>query len=432
MNLWADFDNNQEIALTTIGNRHTRRLTERLILSSLREWLLNEYVAAYCHSLVTSRIFRRCYWVDALGINAKENALSPTPIENDSKTHSSKKRKKEMLQVVPPALQPVITLGQRLGLESKPLALYGLILEAGSSKRKELRATHSAGNAPTNAQTKEVLIPKESGIVHASWLEVAPSLLQEIDQSPAIFLLNPFGHTLFSYDDLVPLYQRSMPTELLFCISHRQLEQRLLAALRAPAQAAALTALLRSDRWKVLPIKEGEMQVAIDGLIDLLITSMKRHFLLPTQRIALPILVRPAVVEMAPYTVIFATRRQDSLLSMNDAICLNSRRVYAQSYHGLLTEEWFVTQQRIHFEEELQTLYQHVLQQGQAQRTRRWPDMRQQLLVSHFGRYTVSEYDSIICQLLQSGKVRCQWKRIALETEEGRIPANDDTLLWLE
>jgi len=240
-------------------------------------------------------------------------------------------------------------------------------------------------------------------------------------------LLNPFGHTLFTYDDLAPLYQRTAPTELCLFISHK----RVMAHLVSSQDASALTALLRSDRWKALPTSDTEVGQTLDRIIDLLIASMQRHFL-PVQRIAFPVQVRPAVVETIPYTLIFATRRQDSLAAMNDAVCLYRRRLYEQSRRGVLGEEWFAAQQQERFAEEMQQLYQRTLQQGRAQRVRRWPDLRQQLLNADFGRSTIHEYDEVIQQLQVNGAVRCDWRRksTAMEVEEPRIPGIDDTLIW--
>src|SRR5206468_2512628 len=119
-----------------------------------------------------------------------------------------------------------------------------------------------------------------------------------------IFLLNPCGPTLFSYDDLALLYQRTVPTELCLLFAHKQIEGHLLAAQRLPAHSTALTALLRSDRWKMLPLEEEKRAEAVQGFLDLFIAAMKRHFLLPVQRIAPPMQTRPALVETMPYTLI--------------------------------------------------------------------------------------------------------------------------------
>ncbi len=446
-NLWPEL-NNAQPSPGTAGHMQEqprrRRLTEQLLLSSLRDWLLHDYVVPYCRALSASRIYRRCYWIDALG------SIEP---RTSAKTEASP---------VPSILQPIVSLADVLAQEGKTIALHGIILEAGSSKRKETRPVEGeqSGNNHVTASAKAVGtlpggqvsrfivgLPQESGIVRASWLEIAPALFDLIGQSPAVFLLNPFGHTLFTYDDLAPLYQRTAPTELCLLISHKQVRAHLTAAHLAPTPlaptplapargATTLTALLRSDRWKALPTDGEAMERAIDGVIDLLIASMQRHFL-SVQRIALPVQIRPAVVETAPYTLIFATRRQDSLANMNDAVCLYRRRLHEQSRRGVLAEEWFAAQQQERLAEEMQQLYRHVLQQGRAQRIRRWPDLRQQLLNADFGCYTVHEYDEVVQQLLASGDVRCEWRRRLAEgrgenteSEERPIPGNEDILLW--
>jgi hypothetical protein len=214
-------------------------------------------------------------------------------------------------------------------------------------------------------------------------------------------------------------------------LAHKQIEGHLQAAQRSPTQEAALTTLLRSDRWKTLPTQEEKRAQAVQGFLDLFTASMKRHFLLPVQRIALPMQTRPAFVEEMAYTLIFATRRQDSLLCMNDAVCRNRRRVHEESHRGVLGEEWFTAQLRERAEAARQQLYQRTLQLGRAQRLRRWPDLRQQLLLANFGLFTSDDYDAVLRQLLLNREVRCEWRKPLAEGEEMRLPGNEDTLLWL-
>lgn len=397
MNLWADFEDKQGDhagRLSHIPAVRSRRSTEQVVLSLLREWLLHDYAATYCRSLAASRIFRRCYWVDALGVPAKTDIL-----------------------------QAIVPLSTLLTQESKPILLRGLVLEAGSSKRKEGRTSQNG-----SIHTKTIALPKESGLVRASWLEAASTLLTEIGSSPGIFLLNPFGQTLFTYDDLLPLYQRTVPTELLFLIPHRQLETLLANAQRTPAQASALTALLRTDRWKTLPIAEEERAQAVTSGIEMFIAAMQRHFSFPVQCINVPIQVRPAVVELVPYTLLFATRRQDSLVSMNNALCLYRRRVYEQSHRGVLAEEWFMQQHQERFEQESLRVTERIVLLGRAQRIRHWPELRQQVLLANFGQFTTHDYDTMLQELLRKGEVRCEWKK--KEHEEAQVPGNEDTLLW--
>lgn len=424
MDLWATSDN--QLAAVEAGRQghvYPRRLSEQVVVPALRAWLLNDYAAAYCRSLASIRIFRRCYWLDALGSDARAQSAG---------------------------LAPVAALSRTLAQESKPIALHGLVLEAGSSRRKETRTAQATQMSDAlaqqngNAKGAAKSLPKESGMLRASWLEAAPSLLQAIEQSPAIFLLNPFGQTLFAYDDLAPLYQRTGPTELCLLLSHRQLGSHLLAASRSlgtpgaagTPNASVLTTLLRTDRWKTLldggeqAAKETVPAQAVDGLIGLFVASMKQRFL-TVQRVALPMQVGPATVENAPYTLVFATRRQDSLAAMNDAVCIYQRRVFTESYQGVLGEAWFLQQQQQRLHEEQQQLRVLVQTQGQALRPRRWPELRQHLALAHFGRWLIAEYDTAIQHLLASGTATCEWRRKPIPTENTpRIPSDEDTLSW--
>ena len=270
--------------------------------------------------------------------------------------------------------------------------------------------------------------------MRASWTDAAPSLLQAIDQSAAIFSLNPFASsTPFNFEDLSPLYQRTAPTELCLLISQKQIESRLIPFLRTPYGASAFTSLLRGDRWKSLLTDNSEMKHLVDGLTGAFFDSMQQQHFLTVQRIPLLMHTAPAVVEPVPYTLIFATRRQDSLFIMNDAICVYHRRMHEQSLEGVLSEAWYAAQQSDRLAEEMQQLYQRVLQQGHAQRQRRWPDLRQQELLANFRQFTLHDYDNVIQKMLQSGEVRCEWRQKPIEnpqSEKQRIPGNEDLLLW--
>lgn len=426
MDLWTGFDNHQQPPDATGHSTHTRRLNERAILSSLRTWLLQEYVAAYCRSLAAMRIFRRCCWIDALGFDHKATIPTPSVEQSAAGTTGTKRtgkgRNKAYVEIAP-ALQPVHSLSQFLAQEGTPITLKSFLLEAGSSRRRPARVAQN-GSTPT---TKPIALPKDGGILRTSWLEAATPLLKEIEQVPAIFLLNPCSPTMFSQDDLIPLYQRTVPTELCLLIPHKQLEAALFAARDAPELGGRMTGLLRTDRWKTLAVGEGELTRTLNELLGLFVASMQRHFPLPVQRIVLPMQIRPGVAEEIPYTLLFATRRQDSLISMNDAVCLYRRHAYEKSRRGVLGEEWFAQQEQQRESEERQRLYERALQLGRAQRIRRWPELRQQLLLINFGQFMLLDYNAVIQQLLLNKEVRCEWRQ-PLEGE--RIPGNDDTLLW--
>ena len=445
MNLWADYDNQHIPAEEAVRHKQRGRLTEQAILSALRSWLLAEYAPSYSHALAAMRFYRRCYWIDAWGMHSRANIpIPPAPIPpiNDEAKGVVKGRKKEVHQQIPPMLQPVAALSAQLAQGNRQLAFYGIVLEAGSSTRKDGKARQNgqAEDAVTTGAgqlaliSSELTLPKESAVLQASWLEVGPMLLKELDQPPAIFLLNPFGATIFRYDDLAPLYQRTAPTELCLLIPHKQVEAQLLASIRSPAIAATLTALLRTDRWKTLLPKDEAAGKRVAVFVDLLLASMQRQFL-SVQRIELSIQTGLALIETIPYTLLFATRSKDSLLCMNDAVCLRRRGLLAQSYRGILGEDWFATQQQERYQEELQQLRQRVLQLGRAQRTRRWPELRQQLLIATFGQFTVRNYDEIIVSLIQDGTVHCEWRsrptgNTSEEASMPDVPGNDDTVLW--
>ena len=394
-NLWPEFDNEQLQADSASRAQKQsiplrRRPTEQVVLSTLREWLLHEYIVPYCRSLAATRIFRHCYWIDGFG----------------GKYIS----------------EPVLSVSQELAKEHKSIFLHYVTLESKRSNRK----ASSAGGIVT--------LPKESGSIRAGWHDAAPSLLQAIDQSAAIFSLNPFASSPpFTFEDLSPLYQRTAPTELCLLLSQKQIEDHLIPFLRTQDGASAFTALLRNDRWKSLLTGNAEIKDIVDKLIRAFFDSIQQQHFLTVQQIPMLMHTAPAVVVQVPYTLIFATRRQDSLLCMNDALCIYHRRLYEQSLEGVLTEAWFSAQQHERQADEMQKMYQRILQQGRIQRQRRWPDLRQQSLLANFGQFTLHDYDTVIQKMLQSGEVRCEWRQKSVENpqpEEQRIPGNEDILLW--
>ncbi|GCF06762.1 hypothetical protein [Dictyobacter arantiisoli] len=432
MELWTNSDEQDQSLTGAAEGSHplalhgTRRPTNRAILSWLRGWLLQSYVAPYCHSLGDSRIFRRCYWIDALGGYDARSLRLPAATtatrkeERQASSRNGKRVAKKEIVPVAPALQPVVTLAQQLVRENQPVTLYGLLLSNGSSKSSKRSARRQ------QAEEAGILLPKESGIVATGWREGAAAILKEIEPAPAILLLDPLT---MSNEQLAPLYQRTVPTELLFCLSHHQISIQLQAATKLPEQATALTSLLRSDRWKSLPTEGGEV---VKGFLELLTASMQRHYQWTPQHIALSIPNGPASTIPIPYTLIFASRRQDSLLIMNDALCLYQRQTYQQSYSGVLGEEWFAHQAQQRLEEDLNQLPRHIQQQGIVSRIRRWPDLRQQLILKEFGHFTRQEYDQSIQQLIVQQEVRCTWRQTSTHTEAAgpRIPDNGDTLHW--
>lgn len=423
-----------DLAVNPAITSRQRRPSERMIIAQLRAWLLHSYVPSYGRTLGSTRIYRRCYWFDALGVDKKQLQL-PVPASSEQAVQPSKKTrangrgtsknkkasKAELEANVPPILQPLTVIANQLRQEAQPLKLQGIILESGSSRNK----TPHTLNLPT------LEADAQGEIVHASWLEAAPTLLSQIDQSPAIFLLNPFGPVLFSIEALNAITQRTAPTELVLLIEHKQLTTHLNAARRNTQQGQILTALLKSDRWKsLLPPPTGMgREPDLNGVIDLLIKSIQRGFL-TVQSIDFRMQTSPTSAGHPPFTLLFATRRQDSLARMNDAVCLYQRQLIERGRQGVLGETWFAEREQQRLALERAQLCQRISSQGKAQRVRRWPDLRQYFLLNNFGQFTVAEYDSIILELWSEGAVKIQWRRIQTEESNPHAPGIEDTLIW--
>lgn len=452
------------------GGTRRRRLTEQVVLADLRVWLLQEYLLPYATSLGATRIFQRCYWIDGLGATRPlaHHAPAPVPDVSTSKPKRGRQKNQTSINALPPALQPVAVLAQQLAQLERPIVLHGFVFAGKSGKRKtggpasqpalhnvqvetpvpsarkgtRARAALQGASiqpASNGAQTLAALngatvgaLPPEGGLLPATWPDLAPELLATLGQSAAVFLLDPLKDGLLRYTDLAPLYQRTAPTELFLWLSHKQLETRLLPSLRTAPGAAALTNLLRGDRWKRLLASAQEQedpQPLIDGLLQLWVESMQPHFL-SVQRLNFPVLSGPAHIVDAPCTLLFATRRQDSLASLNDAICQRTRRLLAESQQNVLNADWFAQQRAEQSAAAWESLAQETLALGRSQRARRWPDLRQQLLLTHFGQYSLPEYDQVIITLLARGAVRCEWHKRSREPSEPQPPGSGDLLLW--
>lgn len=419
MDLWKSDDTSKQVATTTPGTqgqgKHKRgpqRPTERIMGSVVRVWLQLDYIPTYCVLLAASRIFRRCYLIDALG----------TPGANQTNHQPDL------------ALQHTINQRtQQLLTKQSPITLHSFLLTGNKSKRKTAQSSSVPEKKPSAANTDE--------IIHAPWLAIAPEILHTIEQSPAIFLLNPLAPRLFTHDDLQDLFQRTVPSEYGLLLFHKQIEQCLQIANKHPEQATALTTLLRSDRWKGLDPSKAK---GINGFVTLFVQTIQPHFPWPPQQISLTMQNGPASVAPLPMTLIFATRRPDSLLSMNDALCRYQRSTVQASFKGVLGEEWFIEQEQQRQSSALQQLAQQLQQQGKLRKIRHWPELRQYSLLHTFGHFTQAEYDSCMQQLIAQKQVHCRWHQLSQHQrqqqpateqqsqpeQESRVPGNEDTLIW--
>jgi hypothetical protein len=399
--------------------RVQRSPTEAAVVSALRGWLLHDYTIPYCRLLAATRIFRRCYWVDALGGSRGALAQALTQVNDTAQALAS---------------------GAGDG-GPPPVVLQGLLLsQARAVKRARKETEHAQGEQMPALFT----LPKMGALIETDWSTVMPALQAALEQFATIFLLNLFpvtasassrhGVPFFTQDELAPYAARTAPTELCIFISRAQVARRMLPALGTKPGASAFTALLRSDRWKAQLQQENEDERSVDAVIDLLQSALQPRFL-AVPRVVFPMLIGPATVEETPFELLFATRRQDSLLCMNDALCGYRRRLEEESYCGLLNEAWFREQQSARLGLGRQALKERILAIGLAQSPRRWPDLRQQTLLAQFGAHLASEYDQIIIELVEAGALRCDWRgRGAYGTQGGqqerRVPGNDDLLLW--
>src|SRR5258708_522803 len=131
--LWADFpgEGGTSEQRGRAGGLRQRRLSEQATLMTLRAWLLQEYLWPYGTSLGNTRIFQRCYWLDALGSPGTPTPIISSPFPNATETSQKRQRKKASTEApsLPPALLPITEIAQQLVQLERPIALSGFVLD---------------------------------------------------------------------------------------------------------------------------------------------------------------------------------------------------------------------------------------------------------------------------------------------------------------
>jgi hypothetical protein len=327
-----------------------------------------------------------------------------------------------------------------------------------------------ASNGHRQRKTPQDQPPAQEILASAS----RSKLPEMLGTTPAVLLLNPFGSSPLTAEDLLPLCQRRANTELLLSISAAQVErwaEQSLADSGTGARAAgagdasprpadapppALTALLRSDAWKGVwtgegtgvraagergvaqrrsaPVAEGMSPASkVARTLDLLQGLLKPHFLY--------VCLAPLGDAPTPrHFLLFASRHYPGLVLMNDFLCAELARLARERETHALQGDWFAKRRQKARAAAWATLKEELHALGLARRARLWPDLKPALVLAHFGQFSTTDYDAALRELMQEGRVSCRWSpaapSVSAETPDSppaeRIPGQQDFLEFIE
>jgi hypothetical protein len=403
----------QTTGTPTRGGTTAAQTSERVMLDAWAARLLAGVVVPFCQGLASIRLHRSCWWVDGL----TGQRLMPKGASSSAFAEAA------------------------TGLAGAGVALRGLRLESPRAKPKRSAAAEGAASAEARGKPEAPAVPTLASIT-------AGELLERLGTAPAILLLDPLAAPLTA-EDLLPLCQRSAPTELLLLLSAAKLER---LANEAPAGTpvvhgaleseapplveaalpAPLTALLRSDAWKGIWARQGSRAEKVQRTLELLRALLKPGFLY--------VCLAPMGEQLAPaprHYLLLASRQESSVALVSDFLWAEQARLAAEREARALQGTWFARRREkaraaawAALKEELHTL-------GRQRRARLWPELKPLLVLAHFGEFSSADYDAALAELMSEGRVFCRWSPANAPADEAagqkpRVPGPQDFLEFLQ
>lgn len=372
---------------------------ERAFWEDWKASALPGFVVPYCRSLAASRLHRSCWWVDGLASAGRTSGTAGNAVS----------------EVIETLAATNFTL-RALRLDAHPSKSQGqetAQLQAAPASEEPTGNGHKKRKTPAQDQT-----PAQEMFAGTSRSELPETL----GTTAAVLLLNPFGASPLTAEDLLPLCQRRANTELLLTISAAQVERWAEQSL-ADAQPPALTALLRSDAWKAIWTGEGTRAAGERGgsaskitrTLDLLQGLLKPHFLY--------VCLAPLGDAPTPrHFLLFASRQYPGLVLMNDFLCAEQTRQARERETQALQGDWFAKRRQKARAAAWAALKEELYTLGLARRARLWPDLKPALVLAHFGQFSAADHDAALRELLQEGRVSCRWSPTATQTESSETP----------
>lgn len=422
--LFDDLETEAGVALPLAPRRVAQPTpAERAFWEDWKARALPGFVVPYCRALAASRLHRSCWWVDGLASTGRNPNASTGSALSDATAAlaaASFTLRALCLEPHPPRSQ---------GQEAAPP-------QAAPASEEPARNGHKQRKTPAQDQQPAEEIPASAS---------RGALPEMLGTTPAVLLLNPFGASPLTAEDLLPLCQRRANTELLLTISAAQVERWAAQSLAdiGAGVPPALTALLRSDSWKAIWTGEGtgarEGRAAggapskIARTLDLLQGLLKPHFLY--------VCLAPLGDAPTPrHFLLFASRQYSGLVVMNDFLCAELARLAREREAHALQGEWFAKRRQKARAAAWAALKEELHALGLARRARLWPDLKPTLALAHFGQFSTTDYDVALRELLQEGRVSCRWSPaptpVSDETPDAppaeRIPGQQDFLEFIE
>lgn len=386
---------------------------ERAFWEEWRAGALPGFVVPYCHSLAASRLHRSCWWVDGLASAGRTSSAAGNAVS----------------EAVEALAATNFTL-RALRLDTHPPKSQG-------QEKAQLQAAPSENEPARNGQKQRKRPAHDQPPAQEIFASASRSELPELlGTTAAVLLLDPFGASPLTAEDLLPLCQRRANTELLLTISAAQVErwaEQSLADMSAgdtsprpkDAPPPALTALLRSDTWKAIWNGEGTRAAGERGgaankvarTLDLLQGLLKPHFLY--------VCLAPLGDAPTPrHFLLFASRQYPGLVLMNDFLCAEQARLARERETRALQGDWFAKRRQKARAAAWAALKEELYTLGLARRARLWPDLKPTQVLAHFGQFSTADHDAALRELLQEGRVSCRWSPT---TPQAAPPETPDT-----
>ena len=175
--------------------------------------------------------------------------------------------------------------------------------------------------------------------------EKQTQLLKQIEGLPMVAFLDPFAPSHLLFKDIEPLIRRNAPTDILI-VFHSQNVMRVFEASHSDSRTQEntkesnrkrLSEILGGDQWQDLP---PDSKDTVQSLLNIYLQNI-RATMSSRNRYAYATEIYTRHEVGLKYHVIFVTRHEEGLKSMNDAFCKQREDIYKQTggVGGLFADE---------------------------------------------------------------------------------------------
>lgn len=269
---------------------------------------------------------------------------------------------------------------------------------------------------------------EQAGIVtniKSKFGDAVPEILAQIGDAPALFFIDPFGPTGFDFSHIEPILKRSQQmTELIINFDVDGLRRIIDAAFSDNSEQTVAEKQLKRAFASL------GNQTCIENLKGRNLSTEQRESILLQgymQRLnkfnyyVLPYAIREAEGKSPKYYLICCTRHIDGVVLMNDNFRKEEDDLIIESYspasNPMFPEIDIETELRKRRRQELNLALTSYLEKVKKASRKQ---IKQSIILNHFGEFDDKDYRATIQQLVDSGK---------LIAEHGKKRINDDVLL---